>query len=209
MSLIEWACAAAPLHGQTSSGDRGVVVPFEGGVLAAVIDGLGHGPEASAAAERAEAVLLRQPTAPVDEIMRSCHDDLRATRGAVITLATFSDAGTMTWLGVGNVEALLVRAESDRSEAVAARGGTVGYMLPPLKPRTLPVSVGDTLVLASDGIRHGFKQEIHPDRTPQEIADQILARWGKDSDDACVIVARYLGAAAQGATLGGSPTWAR
>ena len=66
-------------------------------------------------------------------------------------------------------------------------------MLPPLNPRTLIVHPGDTLVLASDGIRHGFKQEILSARTPQQIADEVLANWAKPTDDACVVVARYGG----------------
>jgi phosphoserine phosphatase RsbX len=204
--VVEWACAARTLSGQISSGDRGFVLPFDHGALAAVIDGLGHGPEAAVAAERAEAVLRRTLGEPLADIVKVCHEECRQTRGVVLSVALFDDQGTMSWLGVGNVEALLIRSEGDRHEAVAARGGTVGYMLPPLNPRTLKVQPGDTLVLASDGIKHGFKQEILQLRTPQEIADQVLARWSKETDDACTVVARYLGAALDSATVEGS-TW--
>src|SRR5687767_174898 len=141
MTVLAWAMAGTALAGQSSSGDRGVVVPFPGGALAAVIDGLGHGKEACVAAVEAERVLLEAPYESVAELIKRCHDRLRATRGAVISLASFDgQRGTMTWLGVGNVEGLLVRAQSGTvTEAVAMRGGTVGYMLPPLTPRTLVV----------------------------------------------------------------------
>jgi phosphoserine phosphatase RsbX len=194
--LVEWGCAGTAYGGGTESGDRGVVVPFPGGLLVAVIDGLGHGVEAKAAALKAEGMLLAAPYAPVDELMRRCHEELKGTRGAVISLASFDAAtDTMTWLGVGNVEALLVRGEhGGAAEAVAMRGGTVGYMLPPLHPRSLRVNPGDTLALATDGVRHGFKAEIMSAREPQHIADEILRVWGKTSDDSYVIVARYKGA---------------
>lgn len=197
MTVLAWATAGAALAGQTASGDRGVVVPFPGGALVALIDGLGHGREACLAADAAERVLLATPYEPVDLLIQRCHDELRRTRGAVISLASFDAAqSSMTWLGVGNVEALLVRARSpEAAEAVAMRGGTVGYLLPPLNPRTLSVQPGDTLVLASDGIRHGFRQEVVPARTPQEIADQVMANWARTSDDACVVVARYVAGA--------------
>ena len=74
------------------------------------------------------------------------------------------------------------------------RGGIVGYQLPQLAPRRLPVSQGDTLVLATDGIRHGFRAEVNA-RDPQVIADAVLANWSKTTDDACVAVARYVGGA--------------
>ena len=196
---IDWACAGAPLAGQSASGDRAFVAAFPGGALAAVIDGLGHGPEASVAAQAAERVLRADPTAPVEELVQRCHRDLRGTRGVVLSVASFdARAGQMTWLGVGNVEAYLLRhpnAADASEQAISARGGTVGYLLPPLVTRSLRVDPGDTLVLATDGIRHGFKSEVLGQRTPQQIADAILRLWGTGNDDACVLVARYVGAA--------------
>lgn len=195
MTLIAWGCAGVPLAKQQVSGDRGMLLSFPGGALAAVIDGLGHGERACEASLEAERVLQRTPEAPVVELVKRCHDELRKTRGAVMSLASFDAAkAQMTWVGVGNVEGILVRAEAgEPSEAVAMRGGTVGYMLPPLTPRTLDVHPGDTLVLATDGIRHGFKEEVVPERTPQQIADRVMERWHKPSDDAFVLVARYIG----------------
>ncbi len=194
MTVLAWGTAGVALAGQTTSGDRAVVVEFPGGALVALIDGLGHGVAAADAAHHAEQVLLAWPYEAVDDLMRRCHESLRGTRGAVISMASFDAArGVMTWLGVGNVEALLVRAQSGMTEAVAMRGGTVGYMLPPLNARTVVVHPGDTLVLASDGVRHGFKQEVLTARTPQQIADEVIAHWAKTSDDACVVVARYAG----------------
>jgi len=57
------------------------------------------------------------------------------------------------------------------------------------------VAPGDTLVLATDGIQSGFADELAVDASPQQLADQILARSGKSTDDALVLVARYVGEA--------------
>lgn len=195
MTILDWGTAGTALPGQSSSGDRGVVVSFPGGALVGVIDGLGHGEEACKAALAAEKVLLAAPYAPVADLMERCHEELKGTRGAVMSIASFdAEHDTMSWLGVGNVEGILIRGgEQGTSEAVAMKGGTVGYMLPSLNPRTLQVHAGDTLVLATDGIKHGFKAEVLAARSPQMIADEILRLWGKDNDDACVVVARYVG----------------
>ncbi|HUS28257.1 MAG TPA: SpoIIE family protein phosphatase [Kofleriaceae bacterium] len=203
MTVVEWACSTRALHGQITSGDRGLVLPFDGGALAVVIDGLGHGPEAGKAAECAEAVIRRLVGQPLADVVRECHEACKQTRGVVLSIALFDDRGTMSWLGVGNVEALLIRGGGERTEAVASRGGTVGYLLPPLNPRTLAVQIGDTLVLASDGIKHGFKQEVMAERSVQQIADEVLAQWAKDSDDACALVARYVGVAQDSASIRG------
>jgi serine/threonine protein phosphatase PrpC len=169
---------------------------FPGGALAVVIDGLGHGKDACEAASSAERILRADPGAAVTELVQRCHEALRGTRGVVMSIASFdARAATMTWLGVGNVEGLLVRrAPEAGGEAVAQRGGTVGYLLPTLVPRTLQVAPGDTLVLATDGISGGFKSAVRQLRSAQEIADEILHTWGKSTDDACVLVARFLGA---------------
>ena len=50
--LIEWGAAAdGRSRGRSSRGDRFVVAPFPNGVLAAVVDGLGHGERGRRAAE--------------------------------------------------------------------------------------------------------------------------------------------------------------
>lgn len=189
---LAWGSAGAAHPGQQVSGDRGIVVPFPGGTLVAVIDGLGHGAEACKAAVAAERVLIEAPYESVVELVERCHRELRGTRGVVLSVASFDlQQDTMSWLGVGNVEALLVRADQASSEAVAMRGGTLGFMLPRLTPRTLSVTHGDTLVLATDGIRHGFKTEVVPSRTPQQIADAVIEHWSRPNDDSCVVVARY------------------
>lgn len=190
--MVQGAVASAPLAGQASSGDRGVVVPFPGGTVVAAIDGLGHGDAASKAAAAAVLAISEDPAQPVDELVRRCHAKLRQTRGAVMTVASFVP-GVMTWVGVGNVDGILVRAAG--VEGVNTRGGIVGFQLPLLSPRRFDVQPGDTLVLATDGIRHGFRSAVDG-RAPQVIADAILAGFGKGSDDACVVVARYVGGGA-------------
>jgi len=52
---------------------------------------------------------------------------------------------------------------------------------------------GDLLILATDGISVGFDRELNGLERPQELADRILARHGKRTDDATVLVARFKG----------------
>jgi negative regulator of sigma-B (phosphoserine phosphatase) len=50
---IELGLACATLPGQSESGDRYVCEILTDGVLLALVDGIGHGPETAAAAETA------------------------------------------------------------------------------------------------------------------------------------------------------------
>ena len=197
MSLIETGVAAAMPEGQVRSGDRHVVKSSAGGLLAAVVDGLGHGDGAAEAAEAAAAVLASHAGEPPAALIRRCHEALRSTRGAVMSLAWFDRRqGTMTWLGVGNVEGALLRGDpgaSRREEFLLLAGGVVGGRLPPLRASAIPVARGDTLILATDGIKAGFIQDMTADDPPQRIADGIVARHRKGTDDALVLVARYAG----------------
>lgn len=204
-SWLRWSVAARALARQSVSGDLSLVTPFLGGVLVAVVDGLGHGEDAVTAAQRAITTLTENAQESVVLLLQRCHEQLKGTRGAVMSLASFNaPAGLMTWVGVGDVEGVLLRGSPGASparEMLPLRGGVVGYQLPPVRATTLPVMQGDMLIFATDGIRSGFLQEpllgnplirVAQDG-PQQLADQLLAQYGKATDDALVLVARYLG----------------
>lgn len=194
--LLDWGWAGAPLEGP-ESGDLHVVVSHAHGALVAVIDALGHGPDAAAVAREVSALLCAAPTLPLDDLVRHCHEGLRTTRGAVMSVALFDpQQATVDWCGVGNVEGVLFRADSTLSrprEALSTRGGVIGYRLPPLKVTRLPIARGDVLVLATDGIDVDFPNAVDVQRAGQEIADGIFVRHAKTTDDALVLAARYLG----------------
>jgi negative regulator of sigma-B (phosphoserine phosphatase) len=199
-AIVDWAVATLALEGESESGDLHVVMPFEGGALVAAIDGLGHGPEAAVAARSAATALTSHPERPVTELLERCHENLRGTRGAVITLASFDEGrATMSWAGVGNIEGTLLRSDPGEErprESVMLVGGVPGHQLPSLRANELRVALGDTLVLATDGVRGGYLDLMDTNDPPQKLADHLLEEYGKATDDALVLVARYVGSAA-------------
>ena len=115
-----------------------------------------------------------------------------------MSLALFCAAGDrMSWLGIGNVEGVLLRAAQGpkpMAETLLLRGGVVGHSLPPLRASTLTAGRGDLLVLATDGVKPGFARGVTPSDPVQRLAESILGRFGNDKDDGLVLVARYRGA---------------
>lgn len=194
--VLEWGLATRTLPGQAESGDTALVQSFEGGVLAAVVDGLGHGPEAARAAQAATRILGENAGQPIVRLLQRSHERLARTRGVVMSVACFDATdGTMTWLGVGNVEGRLLRRSDEGSswKSLLLLPGIVGYRLPPLKPVMLSVGPGDILIVATDGIRSDFAEPGDPSASSEEIARRILTEKSKDTDDALVLVVRYLG----------------
>jgi serine phosphatase RsbU (regulator of sigma subunit) len=196
-SILEWGVASRALPGQPNSGDLQVVKSFPSGMLVAVLDGIGHGDEAASAAATARAILEEHAREPVTALIERCHEGLRDTRGAAMGVASFNVAqGLITWMGVGNVQGVLLRrgpSGSGTEESLLLRAGVVGVQLPPLRVSVLSVSTGDTLVFATDGIQTDFDRRLARNDRPRKAADSILSRHGKTTDDALVMVARYLG----------------
>ena len=174
-----------------------MIQPVENGVLLAVIDGVGHGDEATAAAGVGARVLQENAHESVISLVRRCHQAMAQTRGAVMTLASVDALdSTVTWLGVGNVEGRLLRrgaANNDVDESVLLRNGLVGLQLPALQAAVVPLSPGDLLIFATDGIRTGFERGLNRVGPPQQLAEQILVQHFKGTDDALVLVVRYVG----------------
>src|SRR5579859_2525971 len=194
--ILEWNVAALAMPGEKVSGDAHLVESFRNGALVAVVDGLGHGSEAALAARNAIDTLKEHPDEPVIKLLNRCHENLRATRGVVLSMAAFNAVdGTMTWLGVGNVEGMFFRNDSNEKtsyESLLSRRGVVGGRLPPLHAGILPVTYRDTLIFVTDGIRSGFESTLNLRGSPKQIADQILAQHTMGTDDALVLVARYI-----------------
>jgi phosphoserine phosphatase RsbX len=198
---IDWAVAVRSLAGESISGDLHVVAPFPEGVLLGVVDGVGHGREAATVARRTADTLKDFAAEPLEAVVRRCHEALRGTRGAVMSLAAVhTTTATMTWLGVGNVEGVLLAGEGRGSSGhtgLVSRGGVVGGDLPPLRPATIPVAAGDLLCFATDGVDPAFASTLHRGLPVQGIADAVLKQYGRRSDDALILVARILDVAAR------------
>ena len=191
-TTLEWGVASLPLPGESESGDRCVMQAFDAGALAAVVDALGHGAEAAHAAGVAARVLERHAHENPGALLRHCHEQMRNTRGAAISAASFDwRRRLMTWLGVGNVMGVLVRADAEvnlRVKQMVVHGGVVGYQMPDVHPLVLQVAPRDILILATDGVSSDFTEILPAALNPQALADRILRDYATQRDDALVLV---------------------
>jgi negative regulator of sigma-B (phosphoserine phosphatase) len=199
LSELTWGAAARTCPGETASGDLAVVRQVPGGTLVAALDGTGHGEEAARAAGAARAVLERLGGAELSSVVDGCHEALRSTRGAALSVAFISTATrTVSWVGVGNVLGLLASGDAlfpRRVRWLGTPGGVAGHALPRTRPGRLEVRHGDVLILATDGVRAAFADRLELAGRPRDIAERILSRHWTGTDDAVALVVRFLGGA--------------
>lgn len=192
---IEAAFATLPLPGESESGDLCLIKRVGHGTLIAVVDGLGHGQDAACAAHAAVGALDRYSRESLIDLVRRCHEALVGLRGVVLGLAFLDpQAARMAWLGVGNIGGVLLRADLGNRPSritLVPNAGFIGAEQAHPTTRSVPLALGDTVIMYSDGIKDGFAESLVLSNTPQEIADFVITRHVKGNDDALVLVARY------------------
>ena len=174
-----------PYKGLTICGDSFVIEHRDGTVLAAVVDGLGHGYESSVAAGRAAEVIREHADLSVEAILRRCHQELRVTRGAALGLLKVDEGGAGEFCGIGNIE---VQALHGRSPSVFCLAGIVGHNVRVSKVMSVTMSPGDIYCLTSDGVSSRGNLKSCLPGPPETVARRIVENWGKDHDDATALV---------------------
>lgn len=191
------AVAARPYPGETVNGDAWCVQQHGSLRRVSVIDGLGHGPDAAAAAGLAVATLDAFPADGPVEALRRCHAALRGSRGAAVTVAQLDLAACrVTVAGIGNVQAYVDTGAGERLERPAAYRGIVGSAIPTVRAFEFALGPRWWLVLHTDGVSARFDLAQQRDSSggdPQRLADVLLAGWARPTDDATVVVVQPAG----------------
>jgi serine phosphatase RsbU (regulator of sigma subunit) len=188
---IAVAAASRTYPGESENGDAWAVHWHEGRCRIAVIDGLGHGPLAAAAARLALAALDALPELAPAEALTVCHRALVGSRGAVITVVQIdSPAHRLTHAGIGNIDGYLCGAT--RVTHLVSDRGIVGGATRQIRAYGTDLDAGWLLLLHTDGVSARFnlrEQCVLYSSDPQVLANAILANWGRTTDDATVVVA--------------------
>lgn len=184
--MLELGASVRPYPGESCSGDAAVMRSDPDAVLFGIIDALGHGSAAAAAATRATELLagasLREPIAT---LVRELDGGLRGGRGAAALLCLVR-GDELEGCGVGNVE---LRTTGMRI-GVLATPGVLGRG-PSVRPRTFAARLvpGVRMVVFSDGVSGRLRADHRRALAAQAASAALLAEWARDTDDAAVLVA--------------------
>ena len=184
MTAVAQRCAA----GEQVCGDDFAVVQEEGqSWLLAVIDGLGHGPEAHAAARAARSTIERSGGLGLAELVAAIGRDIKSLRGACVGLARVDlSARRVSCVIVGNVEIVGVGATPIRP---LPSPGIVGREIRKLRLFESPIAAGERLVLYSDGISRRVELSAYAALNARQTADAVVRDFGANHDDATCLVA--------------------
>lgn len=184
-----------PLGGTGPSGD-GWAVNAGQQLAAMLVDGLGHGEEASIAAHTAVQLFERRPVTDPAAFLAQANAALHGTRGGVAGVCVVDpDAGRLTFAGIGNVSCQIVHG--DTRHHLISRPGTIGTQLsiPMVHVRNHRWLPGSTLVMNSDGVRDGWRLADYAGllgHEPTVIAAAMHRDFTISTDDAAVLVVRDL-----------------
>jgi anti-sigma regulatory factor (Ser/Thr protein kinase) len=184
-----------PYPGEAISGDDAALIPTTFGFLAAVSDGLGHGPEARQASNRAIEVLIRNCELDLEPLVAVLHRELTGTRGCAMSIARFHESTrAIDCVSVGDVHSHLYAqraAQFFSSTPLILGEGNIKRLHLRIDRENAPA--GAILVMFSDGLksRTNLKEQLDVLRLPSiAIAEHLLEHYSRPDDDALVLVVR-------------------
>jgi serine/threonine protein phosphatase PrpC len=186
--MLEVGIAVRPCRGETVCGDQFLAEKLGDGLLVAVADGLGHGPNAEQASTAFVNHVRNNLDMSIHEIMLTSQAPLAGTRGAAAALLSIdANSRRIGFVGVGNVQ---LHAVCDVRISPVSTPGIVGHQVRKLLPFEFDWPTQALFALCSDGISSRLHLEKYAHLEPQQIADALLAEHGKEYDDATCVVVR-------------------
>ena len=189
---LEHSSLIRPCMGESVSGDAVVLRPLEHGLFVAIIDVLGHGPEANELTHLIDHFLDRHATADVSGLLTRLHQRLKGTRGAAVGFCAIDSAtGHLDYVGIGNT---CIRRFGESETRLVSRDGVLGQNMRTPLLQSLELESGDLIVLYTDGVSDRFTAVEYPGllrHAPKDVVRNILDRFGKNHDDSACIAIRY------------------
>lgn len=178
--------------GEEYNGDAYYAKSWEGKGLIAVIDGLGHGEQASKAADSASGYIQEHAGQTIGALFKGVNQVCQATHGVVMAIAQFDwRLGKLTFASIGNIEAKVLK-QQEKVHLPAVRG-FIGRIAPVPKVVDIEWNPDWILVLHSDGVSKNWQSQDFAylfDKRAQMMAEHMYQKLHLEHDDATVLVAK-------------------
>jgi hypothetical protein len=183
---------AVPKAGETACGDGWGIETHPRGLSLLLADGLGHGPDASIAAQAAVDALRRYPDEPPTRVLDVAHGKLRATRGAAVAVMRHDlVAGTLAYAGIGNIAAVVL--DGPDRKAMVSHNGILGHGVPRTHEFAYAWPRGALVVAHTDGLQSQWSLAEHSGifgHHPSIIAALLVRDYSRGRDDVTVLAVR-------------------
>jgi anti-sigma regulatory factor (Ser/Thr protein kinase) len=191
---LEVGAAISAMPGEQVSGDAWAFRRYPTGGVLMVADGLGHGPDAAAAAQEAVRVMRECQVSSPTQLAEYVHRALASTRGAAIGIADIAiEAKQVAFVGIGNICASVIAGGTSRQ--LVSHYGTAGVTAPRIAEFVYPITLPAIVILHSDGVSSRWQIGDYAGLEQQHasiIAGVVHRDFRRGRDDAAVAVARVL-----------------
>lgn len=177
-----------PKVGEEVNGDAVVVREDGAATLVAVIDALGHGPGAFAAAKVAvEELAVVALNRGVQYVIERVHDKLHGTRGAAAMVCLWAGQ-KLSGCSVGNVDMRILGSRIP----IMLTPGILGSRVRSYRIFEGSLAPRDRLIIFSDGISSHLSVDETARLPREEACKSIMERHRRTHDDATVVVAEIV-----------------
>jgi anti-sigma regulatory factor (Ser/Thr protein kinase) len=187
----DWGAVSTAARGEEVCGDGWRVAERHGHIAVMVTDGLGHGPLAGEASDRATSTFDTDPFMDPSILITKAHAALQGSRGAAVASARWENDQMLAYAGVGNISGSF--HGSGRSRGLFTHNGTVGVQMRAAQQQTYDSSDFGVLVMHSDGLNTRWSFDAYPGlivRHPAVIASVLHRDCLRGRDDATIVVVR-------------------
>jgi anti-sigma regulatory factor (Ser/Thr protein kinase) len=185
---FRWGALSTAAQHEEVCGDAWRVVEHDGAIGVMVADGLGHGPAAAEAADRAADIFSEHAADEPGSVIEHAHTGLAGTRGAAVAVAQIAANRTVRYAGCGNISGHIVDAA--RARGLASQNGTVGVEIRRVHQVGYEWASG-FLVMHSDGLTTRWSVDAYPgifSKHPAIVAALLYRDALRGRDDATVVV---------------------
>ena len=195
LSPMAVGAVCLPVRGEQACGDAWAMQAGGDATRFMLADGLGHGPDAAAAANLAVTIFAEQAPRSPAEWVRLIHVGLRGTRGAAVAVAeVVLKTRGVRYAGVGNISGLILSGGT--AHTLVSHNGTAGVEARKIQEFSYPWPEDGMLVLHSDGLATHWLLADYPglaQKDPALIAGALFRDHQRLRDDSTIVVAKAAG----------------
>ncbi len=192
-TAFEISGVSVAVEGEQLCGDAWSYALSDGGASIFVVDGLGHGYLAAAAAREAVIAYEANQTLPPVDLLTSVHKAIRNTRGAAAAIVHIGiNGGGVCFAGIGNIAGAIV-SPADPVRHMISMGGIIGHEVRTFREFLYPWPTGSLMLLHSDGVGSRWDLGQYPGLTHKPCALIAGVLWRdtvRARDDSTMVVAR-------------------
>lgn len=192
---VAYGALRLAMRHEVACGDAWHLRTDEDSVGITLIDGLGHGLQASDAAQAGVAAAGQRGNAPAADVITAMHAAMSGSRGGAAAVARVRlPSGEVDFAGIGNISATLCEATATRG--MASHPGIVGVQFRKVQPFHFHAVAGTLLLMHSDGLQARWSLRDYPGlfhRHPAVIVAVLQRDFDRGRDDTGIIALRLGG----------------